>query len=364
VWTASEETEQWFQSILLSKTASLQDALETAPVQEWWTHARAQSPIGILVEADTGPAIDGRPRITEILFYGTIAAPKSTSFPTPPSSSPDLPDDLFEALPELRVHALPLSSDLLQHQSLHDGQLLSPHFDPDKQEHEAQFLPPFYSSEVKPATSPKRIRDIFDEATQLRKKARREGGEGVSAAAAKTNDPQAALGHRKSLSTDSKISPFPDFKSAPNSAITSRPPSRSPSISSDTRPHSRRGQPEQSKRSNLSHVATVPLHPLEPTIESRNKDALSKVIMAAMRMHGLQQRRKSTTTTNRSRRNSLAPGIAEPEPVDEDAEAEAVAKDEEYKLIYHQTFKGACLALVHLPLSLSPFPLLTPTKTY
>lgn len=51
-------------------------------------------------------------------------------------------------------------------------------------------------------------------------------------------------------------------------------------------------------------------------------------------MHGLQQRKK-----NKSRRGSVAPGVQVEEQLSEEA-----AKDEEYKLIYHQTYKSAVLA--------------------
>lgn len=91
----------------------------------------------------------------------------------------------------------------------------------------------------------------------------------------------------------------------------------------------------------MSQVATVPIQPEEPTTESRNKDALVKVVMAAMRMHGLQQRKQ-----NRSRRAS-ATGAEESQQLSEEAAAEEAAKDDEYKLIYHQTYKGAALALVY-----------------
>jgi hypothetical protein len=122
--------------------------------------------------------------------------------------------------------------------------------------------------------------------------------------------------------------------------------SRSPSISSDARPLSRKGASDgHNKRSTLSQVATVPLQSEEPTTESRNKEALSRVVMAAMRMHGLQQRKKT-----RSRRASVAPGGEESQSLSEEAEAEEPAKDEEFKLMYHQTYKGAAFALVSLPI--------------
>lgn len=63
--------------------------------------------------------------------------------------------------------------------------------------------------------------------------------------------------------------------------------------------------------------------------------------MAAMRMYGLQQRKK-----NKSRQGSVAPGVDVPKQLSVEEAAEEAAKDEEFKLIYHQTYKGAVLALV------------------
>lgn len=66
-----------------------------------------------------------------------------------------------------------------------------------------------------------------------------------------------------------------------------------------------------------------------------------RVVMAAMRMHGLQQRKKT-----RSRRASVAPGAEESQDWNEQVEAEENAKDEEFKMVYHQTYKSAAFALV------------------
>ncbi|KAH6867925.1 hypothetical protein BKA58DRAFT_185555 [Alternaria rosae] len=331
VWTTEEATQAWFEAVLLSKP-TLADAPNSA-AKEWWDLARSQSPVGFLVQVPRDEEDVRKPRVTEILFYGTVAAPTIAGLPTPPSSSSYIDNAHAEVLPELRVHALPLSSDLLHATSI-DLPV----------DAEPQFLPPQYDFH-NPPTSPKRTRDIFEEATIANKKARGRGGRAVSAAAARVSESQQAFSHRKSsLSIDLKASSFSD--SRPTSASdhlarpTSRPLSRSPSISSDTRPLSRKGQTDaHARRSNLSQVATVPIQPEEPTTESRNKDALVKVVMAAMRMHGLQQRKQ-----NRSRRASLA-GAEESQQRSEEAAAEEAAKDDEYKLIYHQTFKGAQLAL-------------------
>jgi hypothetical protein len=332
VWTTSAATEEWFASILSTATANA--------AQGWWAHAKAQSPIGFLVKVDEGEVKAHGSRITEILFYATISAAPTAPvvLPTPPSSSPDAPYDQSEQLPELTIHALPLSSDLLYQDALREIHPLFPALNTSdsRTDIQPQFLPPLQNPETTPV-SPRRKRDLFDEASQARKKAR-------AAAAAKGKESQHPYGHRRSMSTDTK-----PVDSRPNSAQGARPSSRplseSPSLSFEARPLSRKGttQEAHSKRSTLSQVATVPIHPEEPTVETRNKEALSRVVMTAMRMHGLQQRKKT-----RSRRGSLAPGGPDQEQVSEGTAAEEAVKDEEYKLIYHQTYKGAVLALVSL----------------
>jgi hypothetical protein len=343
VWTTCEDTEEWFSSVLFSTPAAI-DAPRVGHAREWWTYARAQSPVGILAQVDGGLLGAKGAAVTEILFYGTIVASAHGALPTPPSSSPSHSHDILDqaSLPELTVHALPLSSDLLYRPTLPEHAPLSPGLSASepRPDAEPQFLPPAYACEQTP-TSPRRKRDIFDEAAQARKKARSKGGEGIAAAAAaaRGRDSQQPLHHRKSLSLDTKVLPYPEFRPGSANALA-RPLSRSPSISSDIRPLSRKGFSEaQAKRSALSQVTTAPLQPEEPTTESRNKEALSRVVMAAMRMQGLQQRKK-----NKSRTGSVAPGIQTEEQVNEEAAAEEAAKDEEYKLIYHQTYKSAVLA--------------------
>jgi len=331
----------------LGKVASIANASEDVSTQDWWTCARSQSPIGIIVQVEGGIAVGNSPRITELLFYGTIAAPSKAGLPTPPSSSPEVAQDRSGGLPELRVHALPLSSDLLYQTPLLAFSPLSPALSTSEFRVEPRFLPLAISPAAVLADSPKRKRDIFDEATQLQKKAQRKGGESVAAAAGKGHESQAAYQHRKSMSIDSKLTPIPDIRPLSANGMLTRPPSRrlsrSPSISSDIRPLSRKGVPEgHARRSGLSQVATVSLQPEEPTTESRNKEALSRVVMAAMRMYGLEQRKKSKPTLS-----SVALGI-ESKPLSAEEVADGAAKDEEYKLIYHQTFKGAILALVSL----------------
>ncbi|KAH6642430.1 hypothetical protein C7974DRAFT_102156 [Boeremia exigua] len=342
VWTSSAVSEAWFEARLLSQPASPTAAPDDG-AHEWWTLARAQSPIGILVQVEGQRNGAPQSRVTEILFYGTIAAASTVEGPI---SSQDAPNAQPGLLHELRVHALPLSSDLIHHTAASAASPASPIVSTVHQTGEivAQYLHPLHGFRTIPK-SPKRKRDLFEEATIAKRKAKSKGGESVAAAAARTMDLQRPYTHRTSMSLETKASALPDSRPSSAHGTLPRPAyrqlSRSPSISSDTRPVSRKEAAEvHGRRSNLSRVDTVSLQDQEPTTESRNKEALTKVVMAAMRMHGLQQRKKT-----RSRRASLAPGIGESQGVINELTAEDAAKDEEFKLIYHQTYRGAALAL-------------------
>jgi len=63
-------------------------------------------------------------------------------------------------------------------------------------------------------------------------------------------------------------------------------------------------------------------------------------VMTCMRAHGLEQ------SESKQRRKSLAPGAASPtmDTFPTVTASDDAAKDEEYKLIYHQVYKGVCFA--------------------
>ncbi|KAJ8110641.1 hypothetical protein OPT61_g6567 [Boeremia exigua] len=342
VWTTSEASEAWFEAILLSQTATATAATVTGE-QGWWTLARAQSPVGILVQVESQKLGVLKPRITEFLLYGTIAATHAVEGLATPPSSYDVQPGL---LPELHVHAIPLSVDLLYQSAASTFVPLSPTATVDQPgDIGAQYLLQSHHSHTIPH-SPKRKRDLFEEATLAKRKAKSKGGDGVAVvAAAQTTDLQRPHTHRKSASIDTKPARLtearPSSAHGPVPRSTSQQLSRSPSINSDTRPLSRKETAElYGRRSHLSQVDTVSSQPKEFTTESRNKEALTKVVLAAMRMHGLQQRNKT-----KSRRASLTHGTDEAQASNKDMAAEDAAKDEEFKLIYHLTYKGAVLAL-------------------
>jgi hypothetical protein len=85
------------------------------------------------------------------------------------------------------------------------------------------------------------------------------------------------------------------------------------------------------KRSSLSRVTSLSTPAAEPTIESRNKEAISRLVMAGMRLYGLQQKKRPKSTRD---------GAGETEASREEEER----KDEEYKLVYHQIYRATVVA--------------------
>ena len=329
VSTSSAGTERWFSDLLLNH--GNQDGGDCMP--SWWKAARPDSPLGILVAVDNANAKSdcSQPSVTELLFYASICHDKNPGpLLTPPPLSPQ-PGDATEELrhgPSLSLNALALSSDLLHGaQKSERTPPTSPL--PEQGDFEAVFLPPSFSAEAEiinepPVRKRKSASDVFDEANERRKKTRRKGGEGVAAAAAPKSDLQMpSLKHCRSASISQPV------------PLQTRPLSRSPSISSSRPPTAAASAP---KPSTLSRVQSAAGQSGAPSTESGNKDFISRIAMAGMRLYGLAQSKKR----NRSRASSAVPSPA----VDasfEELEAER-KNDEEYKLIYHQVFKGTCFA--------------------
>lgn len=374
MWTENQATEQYFEEILLCSN-------EEDGMMPWWRTHLAQSSLGILVQVDYlgGEHKDNgqkaRPRTTELLIYGTVTdvSPKDNILTPPASSSPgpEQRDPMQNCgSREMRVHALPLSSDLLYQEDQKMGsQTGSLPLSPAQEmpgSPTAYFLPPLYPEPPAASTSARkrqRVATLFDDAAQRNKRARKKGGEGVSKVMASIEGSQS----QAKQSTSSVISrtrdestmvarteneddlghPKEDQQLRPRSRGDGL--SRSSSISSvqnigDGRPPSRKGALANRNRSSLHRVTSIVAAnngspgPEEKTIEQRNKDTLSRIIMAGMRLYGLQQRKG----TSKSRAVSEAPSQAAiPDIVSKPASEDV----DEYKLIYHQTFKGASFAL-------------------
>ena len=267
-----------------------------------------------------------------MLFYGTVSGTGSTSLPTPPTSLTSSPftSQAESQVPELRVHALPLSSDFLLQSQIPGFIPFSERQDGDKEGEvnvQWEYLPSRFYGETSRPLSPKRKRerDIFEEAELARKRAKRKGGEGVSAAAAKldTSGPPLVL-DRKYFSIDTNNS-------------SSRPVSRKGGQGNGN------GKREVEVKGEKVILPEPGAGAVEQTVETRNKEALTKVVMAGMRMRGLVQRKRHL------RRGSLGAHASTALKMNEEGEGltkEDLANDEEFKQIYHQTFKGAVLAWV------------------
>lgn len=329
VWTHNKSTEQWISEVLLDHC----DAAASSPdsTQPWWLRSTQQSDSGILLKVEDGVGdIHSTPysgqNITEILIYAAIS--KEQDRPGILSTSPDLSSgDRYGATSEIRIYALPLSS--RKHGQFDRIQGLDPQpLHNDRDDGKACFLPAAREDVSTHASSPwerSRLSNLFDEARDQRKRLIRHGGGGVSKVMARVDGPGL---HLRSASVETRSTVPSDLttdislKGAPRESL-----SRASSISSSrsaehTRPLSRRESLINGKRSSLHLVESItPAGEVADSnmIEQQNKAALSRIVMTGMRIYGLQQKK----------------GREASRPPDD---------DDEYKLIYHQTFKGALFA--------------------
>ncbi|KAI6813932.1 hypothetical protein KC342_g16619 [Hortaea werneckii] len=324
VSTTNLASHQWFSHHLLSNTLSNEGG------QPWWQKARSESPIGILASLQTSsnePTLPP-PKPSDILFYAAAQSDLVPRPPTPPSSSPAT-DSLIsseQASPlAFRVHALPL---LPEHSLARTG--TPPHspvaeddsvpaiFLHDKAGEDAEVI------NLPPVRKRRTVNDTFDDASERRQKARRTGGSSIAAAAAVKTDTAGSypsFSHRRSASGSNNHA-----VPAPN-----RPASRGSSVAS-SRPTTARAASEVPKRSSLARMASVSGMDVEESTETRNKDLISRVVMAGMRLHGLSQSKRK-----KSKGSAAASQSFEQEEIDR-------RNDEEYKLVYHQVYKGAQFA--------------------
>ena len=297
--------------------------------------------MGILVAVEAGSkTYNGTPRITELLLVASRShLVLGQRLPTPPASSP------FEVAVDagtsdahvLQVLALAISSDLLL-----PANLPSPPISPALEDCEtipAIFLPQslLQASETihePPTKKQKTATSSLDQAKARRDVARRVGGESISAAAAAAAKPD--LSHRR-------------ISSNTNTPLQTRPLSRSPSIASSRPGSVRVPNPVESKPSTLSRMQSLSGIPVEATpeatvaanTETKNKDAIARVVMAGMRLYGLSQSNRKIRD-KQQRSGSASPAV----PVEDSMTPEALEaerkNDEEYKAVYHQVYKGVC----------------------
>ncbi|TID20146.1 hypothetical protein E2P81_ATG07451 [Venturia nashicola] len=340
VWTTNPSTADWFNDTLI---LHLPPEKDEASERLWWEESTKQSDIGILSQVkDTS---------TQILFYAIVDRLHDRG-----SSPRAISQDSV-----IRVQALPLCSSFI-------SALPSPPASPEpNREDDFQFLPSIEQLRTEAIAAEKkrkRVEEVFDTAASQQRKARRRGGESIAAAASKLSSVTTLIGQKKakgpkSHKEDDSVSILPQPRSDPATFAppiqTGRPHSRSPSFSSDNRPASRRRLLDNNaKRSSLSRVTSLSEN---ATVEDANKEMISRLVMAGMRLYGIQRKKQTHSRRNSDNISNVA---SMGNGVNDGVKEEAI-KDEEYKLMYHQTYKAACFThrrqIATLPLHLDPEPL-------
>ncbi|MCJ1375456.1 hypothetical protein MMC20_006692, partial [Loxospora ochrophaea] len=341
IYVSTESARNWLSKSLLDNFPSSY----SRPEEPWQHGGCEQSEQAILLKVEGGSKASAcGPKITEILIYATLRAKlkQNDPLPTPPvPSSPNqngerLTEPYQDAISEARVHALPLSSELLYK----DGSFQEPSslYLTGSEDDCARFLNPVPDHPLDPQSLPHkrtRLNSLFEDATKQLKKARRKGGEGVAQAMA--NVDCLSPHYANPMGSDHTWTPdgfaLPD--QATGTSCSSRPASRASSS---------HGPNVQNKRPILSRVATIATFntscttsEIEDIIEQRNKNALSRIVMAGMRIHGLQQKRplsRARTAFEFQCDDKLSSNLCT-----------AVLNEDEYKLVYHQTFRSVSFAL-------------------
>ena len=346
----------------------------------WWQRQLQQFEYGILLKVDHG-AIDSSTAATEILVYAAIDHDSNAwdGMITPPkSSSPEIGGSTVrETHPSpnsvcLKLYALPLDSRRLESLSaikveqrvgsaaLSDG--------------EARFLPLTGSKNPEPQQAShkrRKLSNVFDEANYQRRKIKGRGGESVSRAMAEAGLQQPGKSLDNSTSQPEKPIFAQQYINDPPMDIPRKSLSRVSSTGSlpsldPSRPRSRRETFVAGKRSSLNRVESIISAPdsivsadSDNGLEQQNKSTLARIVMAGMRMYGLQQHKKpcqsqpktphqppppppllsktSTSTSSVMENNNPQTGTFRRSPAAEDQDPDP----DEYKAIYHQTFKAA-----------------------
>ncbi|KAL8875857.1 MAG: hypothetical protein Q9198_005844, partial [Flavoplaca austrocitrina] len=365
VWTDNASTEQWIHRCLFD---DLKDG-DTEHSNGWWARPGGQSKDSILLgvrggdDAGEGSATE----ITEILLYAGTSQ-EFNAPPTPPTSSP-LEHGNHGSKTSLifRIHALPLSSKIYntfaQTPSI-------PHINPASDDQEFYYLPSpppaqSYQHDDNPATKRPNIESLFDEATQIRRLHKKQGGEGIAKA-------MAAMDARMSmpaLSSSQPTIPQPlsngnpkprtPFSRASTTGCINPPPRPQPIDLSSRPPSSHLPPLPKRRRSSLARSPCLPSSSIETVtpasdtpnstsaIEHHNKTTLSRIIMAGIRMHGLQpqhQRRKSLGGASDTQNPGSPFTAGKGSSCGVNGEGGQGIAEDEYKAIYHQTFKSSTFA--------------------
>ena len=344
VSTDNETTARWLTEALLERKEY--EGLNDACPSTWRSSRGRQLDQGVLLRVGDGRGLGGN--VTELLIYAGLKT-DTVFLPTPPASSSSVPPDepLPETVPEVpeqfKIYALPLCSNVFGHAEEAAG-LVSPPLEDCPISREACFLPyPLDQPRKEQKTHQKRqsLSSLFDDATQKRRRFKGRGGESISKAMAGIDRPSLQQGlpsyfDHEELETPSLPQKAPTARNGLKRASTTM----SLPSSEYHRPASRSGPIASGKRSSLHRVESAicprdspTLSDVDGSLVEQNKAALTKVVMAGMRLYGLQQRKKLCKGLALEERPKTATSVNDSRLFNED--------EDEYKLVYHQTFKAA-----------------------
>ncbi|KAL8894245.1 MAG: hypothetical protein Q9207_008529 [Kuettlingeria erythrocarpa] len=358
VWTSVESTQEWLHQCLSEN--AVDDKNEEKNKEEsgrsWWGTSGRRSRHGILlgVKGDHGQTGKTGPTITEVLLYA--AATKSPQHlyapPSPPAwSSPGKEGHLSTEESSLRLFALPLSSKILEDlEQIPEDPRVALKLSDDG----FYYLPtpPNCQPSLQDYHAPKRpkIETLFNDAAQNRRQQKKRGGEGMAKAMAemgnnlampalpspalpqpvqtKARRPAASAGRAqlsRALTTGSVVS-LSDIQPVPRAS------------------DSRRSTITNGQRSSLHRVTSAlspaiqnnssPVPEDGNDIEKQNKNVLSRIVMTGMRVYGFQPQRKKSISNLADTQSQLLASL------DGSTSIGADGRQDEYKAVYHQTFKA------------------------
>lgn len=317
VSTDNANTAEWLSDRLELGRSCLQEVVDNESSDPWRSVATRQLAIGVLLGVEGSTSEGGA---TEILLYAEAQFQQygrsTSSCPSPPMLSDRSLSD-SPAVPPIvvKVYALPLCSDVLG-----KAQIASKSANVGLTALECPTV--FQDSQVTRPLVRKRQRlsDILDNANRHRRELEGRGGEGVSKA---VSGVVRTSSQREPEHVRSRGEPDVEQNTVQKHS-SEAPKNASVPTSIETRPESRTGH----------RVFTVSNSGSNYVLQ--NKAALTKMVMAGMRLHGLQHKKKRDSISGdhvASEYDNISLGLDS-----------LNDREDEYKLIYHQTFKAAIFA--------------------
>ncbi|KAJ5521337.1 hypothetical protein N7527_005452 [Penicillium freii] len=346
-----------------------------------------QCPVGLLVAVE-GNTKSGNAAPTSLLVYGVISSAAScTRPPTPPHSSPsETPghSNTPQRAPyELRIYAAPLSTSRLTQAQAYPSPPPSNPDQPIANPRCAEFLPDISS----PSPKRKRVATLFEVAAQHHRRVRQRGGEAVSQLMASSRPLSSSqnlqtlrikrepeedgptlpsldriVSHRsRSVSVGAGLHRPGSVRGRATPALNADPQKRAPTPNPFLDSGPRRGaQMSQAQGpSSLSVSEEKPVSaPGSPakdpdTVIAENKNLITRTILTCMRLYGFHRANMRSASTGKSSGGAGAENEADvsgttPAPEALRAETPApgsTADDDEFKAMYHATYKAAAFAL-------------------